>query len=513
MLNRNSFFYQAALLAASNFVLQLLGFVYRVLLGRLAGPEGLGVYTLAIQVYSIVMSVCSFGLCVAVTHVCARLYETADYRGIRKLIRFALLCFILLLSLLAVPILSFRGFIAKTLLSDSRTESALFIILICILFTGIENILKAAFLGCRLVRYTAVSELGELLIRIGFAWLLLTRLMNGDHGRSAFLIVLAMTLSELYSVAFLSASFLARFKVKLAKPKTPAFNIKRAFLKMAVPSALTSVLSNVFSSIAVVIFPARLMLAGYAHNEAVSSLGLISGMVAPLLMLPYALVGALCALLMPSIAAASALGQKRVLARKIDKGIEAAGLLALPPTAALLPFIPLMCALLFNRTVPPLLALSLALHTVTVYYLILANSILNGLGLQKKVLLLAFLGESLQVALVFLLTAKPALHVYGYVLGMIIADLLRTLFSFVFIHASSGTKPRVFQAGLVPLACAVTLYTFSRLCFFKLLSLSISAANALLLSLGFSALLYFALLRLLGVRVLAYLRRFVFVQK
>ena len=172
MLNRNSFFYQAALLAASNFVLQLLGFVYRVLLGRLAGPEGLGVYTLAIQVYSIVMSVCSFGLCVAVTHVCARLYETADYRGIRKLIRFALLCFILLLSLLAVPILSFRGFIAKTLLSDSRTESALFIILICILFTGIENILKAAFLGCRLVRYTAVSELVVLLTMQAISFIL-----------------------------------------------------------------------------------------------------------------------------------------------------------------------------------------------------------------------------------------------------------------------------------------------------------------------------------------------------
>ncbi len=510
MLNRNSFFYQAAFLAFSNFALQLMGFAFRVLIGRLAGPEGLGVYTLAIQVYAIVMSVCSAGLCVAVTHVSARLFAVADYRGIRKLVRFALFCFILLLSALAIPILSFRGFIAQTLLSESRTESALWIILVCILLTGFENILKSAFLGCRLVRYTAVSEIGEQMLRIGFAWLLLTHLMNGDHGRSAFLIVLAMTFAEVYSVAFLYASFIGRFKTKAAKIKKSSSNIKRDFLKMAIPSALTSVLSNVFSSIAVVIFPARLLLAGYAYNEAVSALGLISGMVTPILMLPYALVGALCALLMPSIAAAASSGNNFELTRKINKGIEAAGLLALPPTAALLPFIPLICAFLFKRTVPPLLALLLALNTVTVYYLVLANSILIGLGLQKKVLLLALAGESLQVALVFVLTAKPSLHVYGYVLGVLLSDLLRVLFSFVFLHRASGTKPHLFNAGLVPLACAVTLYAFIRLCFFQLLSFGFNVVNALLLSFLLCALLYFGLLRLLGVRILAYLRRRVF---
>ncbi len=490
-------------------VLLLLGFAYRVLLGRFAGPEGMGVYTLVIQVYAIVMSVCVSGICVAVTHVTASLYAHGDFRGIRKLIRFAVLCFLGLLGVMSLPILLLRDGIAEVILGDPRTANALWMILICILLTGIENIFKAMFHGTRQVRFAAISEVGEQLLRIALAWMLLTRYINGDHGFTAFLILLGMTLSEVYSVLFLGISYGAKF---LRGQKTAAAStqgIRRRFLKIAVPSAFTSVLANVFSSISVVIFPSRLALAGYTRVEAVSALGLMSGMVSPIMMLPYAFVGALCTILMPSISGSIARGDSRDLTRKVDKGIEAAGLLGIPSTAMLLPFIPLLCGLLYGQTVPPSLAAALFIQTISTYYLILTVSILNGLGMQKKVLLLAAAGEIIQFALVWVLTALPALHVYGYILGMLCGDAVRISAGFICIHRATHTRPRFFHAGIVPVACAVILYACARLFFLGVLGQGASVILALLVSLLLCICVYIILLQLLGVRLWPYLQRVV----
>lgn len=510
MLNKRSFFYQAATLAVSNTVLLLLGFAYRVLLGRLAGPEGLGVYTLVIQVYAIVMSVAVAGMCVAATHMTANLYAHGDYAGIRKMARFAILCFLALLALLALPILSFREFIAARILGDARTANALWMVLLCILLTGMENICKAIFHGARLVRYVAVSEVGEQLLRIVLVWLLLTRYINGDHGHTAFLILLGMTLSEIYSVLFLLFSFVSQMGGARRRGGLKTRGIRRGFLKVAVPSAMTSLLVNAFSSIAVVLFPVRLILAGYTREEAVSALGLISGMVMPVLILPNAFVSALCTLLMPSISASVARGDAMDLTRKIDKGIEVAGLLALPATAMLLPFVPMLCALLFGQTAPPALVLALAAQAVTGYYLGLTISILNGIGMQKQVLILAAIGEALQLALVYVWTALPQLHVYGYIGGMLCGDLLRVIAGFICLHRATRTRPRPFHAGVVPIACAIVLYACARIAFFGLVKHGMAVLPAMLLGLLGCVVLYVLLLRILGVRVLSYLQRVVF---
>lgn len=510
MLNKRSFAYQAGLLASSNMLLLLLNFIYRILLGRLAGPEGLGVYTLAMQMYGIVMSVCVSGMCVAVTNLSASLRQRGDYQGIRRMIRFAMLCFLALLACMAAPILAFRDMIAVKLLGDSRTAQALGMILLCILLTGFENILKALFNGIREVRFTAASEIGEQTLRIVIALFLLSRLMNGDHGHTAYVIIFGMTLSEVYSVLFLGGNYLRKIGRKRHQTTTTIKGIRRTFLKMAAPSAGTAILANVFASVATIIFPQRLLLAGYTHAEAVSALGLISGMIMPILMLPSALITALCTLLLPSISAGTARGDHADLRRKIGKGMETVGLLGLPSTALLLPFAPILCTLLFGQTAPVALVSLMSLEVVVTYYMLLATSILNGLGRQKQVLYFAGVAEALQLALVWVLSALPALHVYGYMTGMLAGDLLRTMLSFWYIHRITRVRSRVFSTVVVPAACAIVVYCSVRLLFFAFASAGMQTMPALLLSFLLCGVILLLLLRLLGVNIWGYIRRTVF---
>lgn len=496
-------------MASSNMLLLLLNFIYRILLGRLAGPEGLGIYTLSIQVYGIVMSICVSGMTVAVTNIAAGFHQSGDYLSIRRMIRFALLCFLILLGIMATPILLLRDTIAEKLLGDSRTAEALGMILLCILFTGVENIIKSLFNGIRFVKYTAVSELGEQLLRILIAMFLLARFINGDHGHTAFLILAGMTLSELYSVTFLGINYYRNIVRPKQRVHSHTKSVRRKFLGIAIPTAGTSVLANVFSSISTVIFPQRLLLAGYTHVEAVSALGLISGMVMPILMLPSALINALCTLLMPSISVCIARGDKTDLKRKINKGIEAAGLLGMPATAMLLPFAPLICTLLFGQTAPVAMVSLMSIEVVVMYYLMLSVSILNGLGMQRHVFLFAAGAEIVQLILVWTLSSLPALHIYGYLIGIIAGDLLRAILGFICIHKVTRTHIRLFHAGVVPFACAVILYCSARMLFFFFTSIGWTIFMALLMSFGICILIFIALLHLLGVHVIKYLRHVV----
>ena len=141
--------------------------------------------------------------------------------------------------------------------------------------------------------------------------------------------------------------------------------------------------------------------------------------------------------------------------------------------------------------------------------MILTISILNGLGLQKKVLLLAAIGEIIQLALVWVLTAMPVLHVYGYILGMLCGDAVRISAGFLCIHRATHTRPHFFHAGLVPIACAVILYAGARLFFFFVVGQGVAVIPALLISLLLCLCVYVILLRLLGIRIWSYLQRVV----
>lgn len=436
---------QTAMLAASNLFLHLLGFAYRIVLSRLAGPEGMGVYTLVMQAYSILYAVALSGCCVAVSAMTAKLCSRGDIAGVRKLTRIALVAFFAVFALSALPIALFPQTVAVSLLGDARTQAALLPLLVCIFLTGIENVIKSVFHGSRQVKYAIMSETGEQCLRIALVLLLLFKLNNDDHGRTAFLIILGMTLSEIFSVSFLLVNYRRRF-IKCEPKRNAAASMctqdmKAEFKGILLPTTATSLISNMFSSVATILFPARLVAAGFERSAALSALGVISGMAAPLMTLSIPLINSMSTVILPNIASSVAVGDAGRTRYMIAKALMLTGILALPLNALLLPAVPRLCELLFGQGISATLALMLAVHAGISYFLIVSISILNGLGRQRQVLTNALIGESVQLALIWLLAAVPELNVYGYMAGLIIGDALRLTLNLICV-ASAVSLPK-----------------------------------------------------------------------
>lgn len=421
------------ILTLSNLALQVLWFFYRLMLTRLAGSETFGLQSLVMQVYSITVSVCIAGLNVAVLTIGARIAESPNASsGIRALFRTAMKLFLILFALMALPMFVFREKLAANLIGDGEASLSIVLVLGCIFMTGVENIQKCIHVTTGHVARTAVSELMEQSIRFLLVYTALKSFsVTTDHGKVA-LIFGGMLASEFFSVSFLLSSYKRLFS-KCGAPYTGAGVSARSVVSILAPAGLTSIVGTVFASAASLLLPGRLIIAGYTRAQALSAIGVLNAAALPIVMLPMTFVGAVSTVLLPSVSAASAKGDTDRVRLLTKRSFIAASVTALLVNIPLMRFAGKISGALFGAVPTAMCFELLTAKTAVIYFQILTATVLNGLMKQKKVLLFALTGETLQLVLIWLLSAVPQFHIYGFLAAKLIGEAVRLVISMLYL--------------------------------------------------------------------------------
>lgn len=458
MPKKNSNTYKVCILASSNLLLQILGFVYRMMLTDLAGTEALGLQSLVMQVYSIAVSICISGMNVAVTTMAARLAARGS-SSIRRLAINSFRIYLALFFLMAIPMFSFRNAIAERMIGDASSARSLVLILVCIFMTGIENLLKSIHHGVGRVRPTAVSELMEQSARFILVFLLLSNRGESANSETVFLIILGMVFSEFVSVGLLFASYMRKFG-----RERPAVipSLTHDLTGILVPAAFTGLASTIFASAASLLLPNRLMLAGYTRGMALSTLGMLNSVAVPLVMPPMAFVGAVGTVSLPAVSAAAFEGNRDRLRILIGKSMYAALSAACCINFAFLPFLQQLSYLLFGMVPRMEIFILLSIKAAIIYFQIVSAAVLNGLKRQRLVLIYAVIGEVTQLILIYVLSAISSLHIYGYLISMSIGEFIRLMLSFAEIKRTLGIWPLSASDSMLPTAIGAILYLYSK---------------------------------------------------
>ena len=371
-ISKYSALYSASVLTMSGLALQVLGFLYRILISRMTDAEGMGVYQLIFPFYSVIIagSLLS-GLTVAVTQLAAQCHVFGDWKGIGQLMRRCLCIFFCLFAVIAAVTLLFADFWAGTVLGDIRTKGAILLLLPCLLFTGVENsrqgssrrmapcllpcllftgvenTIKACFFGVKQVRPPITSELLEQTVRIAAVAVLLFTFRPSDPSMVAALIVCGMIVSEICSAVCLTLfyrrhihghQFTPEPRHALPSGRSPSSHgLFRSICVIALPVAASAILNNFLSSADTVLIPKRLAVSGLGQDGALAAFGTMFGMTLPLVSLPTMFMGPLCNVLTPRLAESMALGNLEDVRRKISKALHLTGLMIFPATALLLP--------------------------------------------------------------------------------------------------------------------------------------------------------------------------------
>ncbi len=451
-ISRKSVFYSLFAISVSNSVLQLLGFLYRIFLSRIAGAEALGVYQLVTPFYSVVSSLTLSGLTVAVARVAASKAGVGDMNGATRSVT---LCrrifFISVLSLTSICVL-FPNVISKHILGDERTMLSLPLVFICLFLTGIENIFKNYFYGVGKVYPQIISELSEQIIRALAVAALLISFSTGDAGWRAMLIFLGMVISELFSSSLLSL-FYRPEKMRLSpRPSEP---VKTGdILAISVPVSAAATVNNLLGSINSILLPRRLQCAGMSRLTATETFGAMFGMTMPLLMFPIAFIASLTSVMVPKVSEQLAAGDDHDLRRKAGKTIHATGLLAMPCFAVLIPLGEPVCRVLFSHEAAGGFILPLGIGTLFSYYEMTTGALLNGIGMQKRAAVYIVISGLLQ--LVFTWSAGFAhIGMRGYVAGYVFASGLCALLNFRCLKKRLHLSARIGNWFVTPLVASL----------------------------------------------------------
>ena len=415
-------------------MVRVLGFIMRIWMSRELGAAAMGIVELAHSAQMLLITPVVSGLPAAVTRMCAK--ATGDSAKQTAILH----CGIALALLIGMPLcliaFLFRSHIALWL-GDIRTIPSLLIYLPCIPVLGVSCALNGYYYGTGHPAPPALSELLEQVIRFFLSMRLVSALKEWPLTLRTAIPAAAALAGETVGLFFM---------LLLCMPSFCRFR-KRGFsrsmllemLSLALPVTGIRLVSSLMRTVTASLIPARLLLSGLTQGEALSQLGMMNGMIMPMLLLPSFITGSLCMVAAPELTRRQAKGLPlRVLCLRIGSATLCVGLFSMAGIWLLAPFIaetlyhqPLLLPLL--RFCSPLIPF-MALAQVT-------GSAMNGLGLQGESLRISLISSLACVLMTYVLAAQPSLQLRGALIAMAISQMMTLFFSLNILKQTVSPDP------------------------------------------------------------------------
>ncbi|MBQ8884827.1 MAG: oligosaccharide flippase family protein [Clostridia bacterium] len=432
--------YQTATLVTGLSVVERgLGFLYRIVLSRLIGAEGLGLYQIALSVFSVFLTIGTGGIPVTVSRFISKSKATGERDGERKAVSAGIaLC--LLLTLPVCIIFALFGKHFSFLFSDARGLDIFSILLVGLVFSSVYAVLRGGFWGDKSFLFPSVLELLEEAVMVIAGILLLRGIETPYEG--ARLAAVAVVIS--YLVSF-SASCVGYF-LRHGRLRSPKGTLK-PLAASALPITAVRGGGSLVNSLVAVILPAMLIRAGATQSEALALFGIVSGMVMPVLSIPSTFIGSISLVLVPELAEDYYGGQKKRLTANIERGVFAATAIA----CILLPLFSVLGRdvgrLLYSNDEAGVMIERCSFMLLPMSLTMITTGVLNSLGFEKQTLLYYFVSAALMILAVFLL--PQYIGIYAFPVGLALSFIACALLNLAYLCKKIRLSKAVFTRCLI----------------------------------------------------------------
>lgn len=408
---------QTLLLTLINGVVRALGLMMRVMLSRVAGAEVMGVMELAQSVHMVAIAPVTSGLPAAVTRLTAKAKESEKQLPLQA--GFWITRWV---SFLLVPLLWLLSPLIAHWMGDTRVLPSLWFTAPCVLVLGYSACCNGYCYGVEKSLIPAASELLEQVVRVGGTLAACMALHHLTAGWLAAVPAAAMLIAEWIGLIY------ALRALRLPSVHTEASaRYRRPLLELACPSTVNRLFQTLLRSFTAILIPIRLQQSGLSTAEATSRLGMLNGMVMPILMLPCIFTSALSMVAMPKIAKAEE--KPSAFRRLMGKCLLGSFGFSLLCAAVIAWGAPFLSARVYR--LPELSALFRSCAALTVLTAVghVLSTALTALGRQKSLLWISGLTSVVSLFLTWLWTGDPALRINGVVRSQMVGAVLTILLS------------------------------------------------------------------------------------
>ena len=333
--NKKAFLKGAVTIATGGFVAKLIGALYRIPLTNLIGGRGIGLYQLVYPVYCLLLTVSATGIPSSI----AKLTAERNENGGRAVFKTAMKLFLIiggvgtLLMVLLAPLLAKAQGSEGVLFGYYALAPSVFLVSAISVFRG-------WFQGRNEMRPTALSEITEQLVKVGFG-LLFAYLFRDNIEKAVVFLLLSVSLSEGVALLLMLVLYKRVPAPTVAKNEGGRVEMKTV-LKLSVPVTLSSILLPA-SALLDSVLAVRLMDA-YA-TDAVALYGLFSGGAVTMINLPVSIAYGIAVSSVPSVARATT---RKERTKRIFFALGLTAVLGLASAVALYFFAPQAVRIVFR---------------------------------------------------------------------------------------------------------------------------------------------------------------------
>lgn len=498
-----SFLQGTLILTIAGMVVKIIGSLNWIILSRVLGGEGIGLYQMAFPIYLLALSLSSAGIPVAISIITAEKIALQDYRGANRV--FTVSLGLLTMSGLALSMLVYFGagwLIEEGIIRDGRAYPAILALAPAIFLVTLLSSFRGYLQGWQMMTPTAVSQIVEQLFRVGtmlvFAALLLPQGIEYAAGG-------ASLGAGFGAAAGLAVLIYYYFRLQRRLPEAgqsqtitveSSTSLIRRMLYLALPVSLSSLMLPLVSNLDLFIVPLRLEEAGYTVEQATEHFGYLTGMAVPLVNLATLITAALSTALVPAMATAGSAGNEQLARQKVGAAIRLTNLVTIPAAVGLAIVATPVAAAVYHApqagAVVQVVAAGvymLGIHQVT-------TGILQGMGHTALPLINMGIAAVVKVILNWQLVAIPSLGILGAGWATNADFGVAAMLNLIFVYRYSRFSIPV--KGMLKILAATAVMGILLFVVNELVIGQVSALLAILADISVAVVVYGILLLLLG---------------
>ena len=405
-----------------------LGFLYRIILSRTLGSEGLGVYQVALTVFAVFLTATASGLPITLSRIISKHRTRGNRRGEQSATSAA----ILIALAFSVPITILLFFLREpfsAVFSDPRCADLFYIFIFGLSFTSVYAIIRGSFWGNkRFFAYSLIELIEEMImIVVGVFLIVVIPFGVADVNKAAIAVLIS------YLCSFTIA--LVYFFIKGGRLRSPKGEFL-PLLKSSLPVTAMRTSSSLMSSLISVLFPMRLISSGVSPSRAMSEYGVVYGMVMPVLMIPSSLIGSIALVLVPELAECYYKGEKEKLSSLTEKALNSTLLIA----GCLVPFFLVtgegVGIMLYSNAESGRMIAACAFILIPMSITMISTSLLNSMNSEKQTLCFFLLGAAAMLLCTWFL--PPYIGSWALAAGMACDYTITAVCSLVLLYKKTG---------------------------------------------------------------------------
>ena len=428
---QNKFFTSTFILMLSGMTTKILGLVIKVIFTRIVGTKTIGLYSIVMPTYSLLLTICTLAMPTTIATLIAKKNDL-------KILNDASIIIILINTLVIIMMHIFSPLIANNLLKEPDSYYLLIAMSYTLPFASLACILKGYFYGIQKNIPHVISNLVEQLIRLSIVIILMPKLIKISYVCASTGLILTSVITEFASIIVFILCMKKNDVINLFKIKLNNYYFKD-ILELSIPNVTSKIIGNICYFFEPIILTNLLLYKGVTNDYILTEYGAYNAYAISTLTIPSFFITAIALALIPEISKYLKMKNYRLVKKRLNEAIFIALILGSSFTIVINTFRKPILNFLYNTIIGSKYIKMLAPFFILFYLEAIFSSFMQAINKTKTILLITIIASLIKIMfLIALILMNFGINslIISEIINIIITVLLYYLFTKYYLKRS-----------------------------------------------------------------------------